>query len=298
MRRRVTEFWLVMAFVAVAAAISPGSRADAAIPPSGNNCGTTQIPKTTGGSWQCSFSDDFDGTVLDDSKWIPQQTKTSGYLNGMTACFVDSPNNVSVANGTLRLTARQEPWFWCPVGWFGFPTMYTSGMVSTWGKFSQAYGRFEVRAKISPAKVRGLHTAFWLWPVDSNRYGAYPASGEIDIAELYSAYPDRAIPYLHYNAAPGTNAKVTDNHCAIPDPSAFHTYAVEWTPSSIRIIYDGNTCMVESWHPAAPLTAPQPFDQPFLIALTQALGVGDNAFNPWATPLPATTEVDYVRVWK
>jgi hypothetical protein len=32
--------------------------------------------------------------------------------------------------------------------------------------------------------------------------------------------------------------------------------------------------------------------------LTQALGIGLNGFTPGTTPLPATTRVDYVRVWK
>jgi hypothetical protein len=48
----------------------------------------------------------------------------------------------------------------------------------------------------------------------------------------------------------------------------------------------------------APQTKPQPFDQPFIIALTQLLGVSNNAFDPAKTPLPASTQVDYVRVWK
>jgi hypothetical protein len=34
------------------------------------------------------------------------------------------------------------------------------------------------------------------------------------------------------------------------------------------------------------------------MALTQALGIGGNAFVDGKTPLPATTEVDYVRIWK
>jgi hypothetical protein len=49
---------------------------------------------------------------------------------------------------------------------------------------------------------------------------------------------------------------------------------------------------------ASNVAAPAPFDQPFFIALTQALGVGTNSFNPATTPLPATTSIDYVRVWK
>jgi beta-glucanase (GH16 family) len=247
---------------------------------------------------QLTFSDDFGGDSLDRSKWIPQRTDTSGYTSGLTACFVDSPDNISVSNGTLKLTAREESSpFTCsdPLG--DFQTRYTSGMVSTYGLFSQAYGRFEVRARISAARIKGLQSSLWLWPADASRYGAYPASGEIDIAEMYSLYPDQAIPYIHYNpASPDPN--VTSYSCTITDLDAFHSYAVEWTTSSIRIIYDGRTCLTDYWNPAAPLSGSQPFDQPFIVALTQALGIGDNAFDPAATPLPATTEVDYVRVWK
>jgi hypothetical protein len=84
----------------------------------------------------------------------------------------------------------------------------------------------------------------------------------------------------------------------IDNLAAFHNYVVEWTTSSLKVIYDGHTCLVDYWNPAFPLAAPQPFDQPFIVALTQALGIGGNAFNPATTPLPATTRVDYVRVWK
>ena len=300
MRRRLTASFVLMTAVALAAlvAIPAAASAQEASPPSGPYCGKGTIPKATGGTWQCSFSDDFDGTSLDRGKWVPQRTDNSGYMSGPSACFVDDPDNVSVSGGNLRLTARQEPgWFWCSAGWLGFPTAWTSGMVTTYRKFSQAYGRYEIRARVSPTSVPGLHTAFWLFPVDMNRYGPWPASGEIDIAELYSAYPDRAIPYIHYKpAAPDPN--VTNNHCLLSNPSDFHTYVAEWTPTSIKIIYDGQTCLVDDWSPAPPLTKPQPFDQPFFVALTQALGVGNNSFGPGITPLPATTEVDYVHVWK
>jgi beta-glucanase (GH16 family) len=291
-----------MASIAVSAvlvATTLGSPADAAGQTDRSGCGKTQIRKSTGGFWQCTFADDFDGDSLDPSKWVAQRTDTSGYMNGMTACFVDSPNNVSVSDGSLKLTARQEPApFNCGQTLSSFPTQYTSGMVSTaGGRFSQTYGRFAVRARISAAAVRGLQTSLWLWPVDSSRYGLFPASGEIDFAELFSSYPDRAVPYIHYNPL-GPDPNVTNTNCLISDPSSFHTYAVEWMPTSIKVSYDGQTCLVDDWNPAAPLTAPQPFDQPFFIALTQALGVGENAFDPSTTPLPATTEIDYVRVWQ
>jgi hypothetical protein len=61
--------------------------------------------------------------------------------------------------------------------------------------------------------------------------------------------------------------------------------------------YDGHTCLVDNWNPTG-MVKPAPFDQPFMVALTQALGINTNAFSPASTPLPATTQVDYVRVWK
>ena len=282
----------VAALFGCASAFALPSSAEAA------TCGTSSIPKSTGGYWQCTWSDDFTGTSLNTSKWIPQRTDTSGYTSGKTACFVDSRNNISVANGNLTLTARKESApFTCKDPWGYFPTQYTSGMVSSWGRFAQAYGRFEVRAKAWSAQVPGLQTSFWLWPWDSARYGAWPTSGEIDIAELFSQHADRAIPFIHYTPlAPDPN--VTNNYCMVSNLAAYHTFAVEWTKTSIKVIYDGKTCLVDEWNPAAPLVKPAPFDQPFLIALTQALGIGTNNFDPASTPLPASTSIDYVRVWK
>ena len=120
---------------------------------------------------------------------------------------------------------------------------------------------------------------------------------EIDFAEMYSLYPDRAIPFIHYNpATPDPNQ--TNNYCFIPNLDQFHTYDLEWTQSSIKVIYDGQTCLDDDWNPAAPHHHPQPFDQPFVLNLTQAFGSLNNLFIPGMTPLPATTDVDYVHVWK
>lgn len=263
------------------------------------DCGP-RIPKGNGAYWRCTFADSFRGKRLNRRKWVPQRTDLSGYTIGPTACFVDSPNNIKVSKGTLKLRARMEPVpFICKNPLDGdFPTRYTSGMVSTAeGRFSQAYGRFEIRAKVLAAPVPGLQTALWLWPDNSRKYGPRPASGEIDIAEMFSQYPDRAIPYIHYIPfANGLN--VTKTSCTISNLRRFHTYAVEWTKRRIKVIYDDKKCLVHRWRPAPPLSRPEPFDHPFFVALTQGLGVGTNAFNPATTPLPATTKVDYVRVWK
>jgi beta-glucanase (GH16 family) len=271
--------------------------------PAGTSCGGQTTIVSNGTTWTCSFDTEFTGTTLDTLKWSPVATATSGYTSGL-ACFVNTPNNISVGNGYLSLTARQEAApFLCQDPYGSFLTQYTSGEVTTLGSFSQTYGRFEVSAKVPAATVAGLQSSFWLYPQNEQQFGAWPASGEIDIAETYSQNPGLAIPYIHYNYNPfNVNAttntnEVTNNACTI-NPDQFNDYVVEWTPSSITMIFNGHTCLVDHWIPLMPETAPQPFNQPFFINLTQALGIGTNNFNPLTTPLPATTEVQFVRVWQ
>jgi beta-glucanase (GH16 family) len=276
---------------------APGGAATATTP-TGGSCGGQTTLVSDGSTWTCSFDSEFTGTTLDTKQWTPITTAGSGYISGLTACFMDSPNNISVGNGYLSLTARQETApFFCKMPFGGFFTQYTSGTVSTYGLFSQTYGRFDVRAKLPPATIAGLQSSFWLVPQ------ALTPPSEIDIAENYSEYPTLAIPTIHYSYDPGTvnaanNTNVTTNYSCTIDPTQFNDYVVEWTPTTISMIYHGKPCLVDHWIASSPLTGNQPFNQPFFINLTQALGVWTNNFNPWITPLPATTEIQYVRGWK
>jgi beta-glucanase (GH16 family) len=271
----------------------------AAAPPeagdaSSSDCGGQPTVTVNDQQWQCTFDDEFDGTTLDTSKWAVEQTADGGYHSGIE-CDEDSPSNVSVSGGTLNLTAEQAPSpFLCP-GAPPYETDYTSGMVSTYQRFDQTDGLFEINAKVSGADTQGLQTSFWLYPAQLT-YGPWPASGEIDIAELFSQYPTLAIPFVHYDPS-ASDPDDTNDDCVIGHPSQFHTYAVEWTPESLTFLYDGQTCLVDHWKAASPLIDPAPFNQPFYVCLTQALGIGTNEFIPGTTPLPATTSVDWVRVW-
>jgi beta-glucanase (GH16 family) len=274
-------------------------------------CGGETVTAPNGTPMTCTFDDEFssdtgDATALDTSKWMPQLTANSGYTTGPVgsrACYVDTPNNISVSGGFLNLTVRREArWFACKVGTRSFNTRYTAGMVSTYHLFSQTYGQFEVRAKLPDATVKGLQETLWLWPVDPTKYGAQPASGEIDFAEFYSQYPNNDIPYIHYNYTSSTtntstNTNVVTSYNCLINYGVFNTYAALWQPGTITLFVNGKTCLTDNYVPSGGLVSPQPFDQPFIIALTSALGVGTNALTS-ATPFPATTQVDYVRAWK
>jgi len=308
-RKRTTRAaQLVMGVLTLVMMLASVCSASAAAPRGGPNCGG-EMPaaKPDGSSWTCTFDDEFDASTgdvssLNASWWVPQVTATSGFTSGPSgfqACYLNSPNNISVSGGVLHLVARREA---APIkcGWFS--TQYTAGMVSTYTKFSQTYGRFEVRALLPQATVAGLQETFWLWPL-SSKYGSWPASGEIDFSEFYSQYSTLDVPYLHYNFDPastdlasGTNV-VTAYNCQI-QLSGYNSYALTWSPGNLTVTVNGQTCLVDKYVASDGLVGAQPFDQPFFLALTQALGVGTNQFNPATTPLPATTSIDYVRVWK
>jgi beta-glucanase (GH16 family) len=293
---------LLLAVTGLFALLLPGGPAGAAAHPAAPkaqpapNCGAA-IARPSGGTWTCTFDDEFNGSSLDSSKWAPVTTAASG-LSGGGACFINSTNNIQESGGTLNLTVRKESRpFVCASPKGNFATQYTSGQVATYGKFGQTLGRFSVRAQFPAATVAGLQSSLWLWPQSNDTNGLY---GEIDIAEEYSIYADRAVPYLHYLYNPATvNPQsdvniVSNNNCLIQDVHAFHEYTVEWTASTLTVQFDDQTCLVDNF--AA--LGPDPFNQPFFVALTQSLGLGTNAYAAGSTPLPATTAVDWVRVWK
>jgi beta-glucanase (GH16 family) len=259
-------------------------------------CGKRQYRKPGSGYWTCSFADNFNGTTLNTRKWSRITTAESGFHNG-PECYLSSGSAVRVKNGMLRLrVARTSTKFLCESAGADYMTQYTGGSVTTMHKFRQTYGRFEIRARFPAAKVQGLHSAIWLWP-QTLTYGRWPQSGEIDVAEFYTRYPDRAIPFLHYHGD-RRDPDRTNNYCYVRRPQAFHTYRLTWTARAITIRYDGKVCLHnDSWSPLE-LRRPAPFDHPFVVNLTQALGIYGNAFQPSKTPLPATMRVDYVRVWR
>jgi Glycosyl hydrolases family 16 len=254
-----------------------------------------KVKKPNGSTWVCHYVDAFSGKALNPLVWTVQKSSNSAAMPDQ-ACWENDPDNVRVFRGKLLLTVRKEnaP-FTCDSPWGDFQTQYTGGSVSTWDKMELTTGRVEIRAKFPAATVTGIHSALWMYPREMT-YGPWPRSGEIDIGEYYTRYPDRAIPYLHYDT--DSPDPVTNTQCFIRNPRTFHTYTLEWTPGLITIDYDRKRCLTHHIDAKAPLTGSAPFDKPFFLILTQTLGIGQNPFNASTTPLPQTMEIDRVRIWQ
>lgn len=245
-------------------------------------CAGPTLVKADGTQWACTFDDEFSGTSIDRTAWTVQRTAAGGFRSG-AACIEDDPRYVSVSGGYLNLTVRRTAYFRCKTPKSSFRTNWVGGSVYT-ASFGQAYGRFAIRAKFPEAHgLQGLQSALWTYPRSMSLNKATTGTGEIDIAEAYSRWPNYVMPTVH-NFLGGSTA-----HCDMLDyGAAFHTYVVEWTPTRASFYYDGVLCM-QAGRTGTTV--------PFLLALTQGLGNKSDAPNA-STPSVATMQVDWVRVWK
>ena len=250
---------------------------------------------TAHAAWSLVWSDEFDGSSLDTTKWTADVGNgcpdLCGWGNNELQWY--RPENVTVSGGNLVLTAKDET--------YG-PSSFTSGKVLTRDKYSVRYGRIEMRAKLPTGD--GLWPAFWMMPQD-DVYGGWAASGEIDIMESSNAM--NAIGgALHFGGAWPNNTYTSGSYA--PGGSFaddFHVYAIEWEADEMRWYVDDvhfMTRVSSQWYTdAAPGDPNAPFDQEFFIILNLAVG----GWYPGCTDpgcitsdLPQDYMIDYVRVYE
>jgi hypothetical protein len=238
------------------------------------------------------WSDEFEEEGLPDSgKWL-YDVGGHGWGNNEAQYYTEGRlENARVEGGILIIEARDDGW---PVGTRNPTHEYTSVRLVSKGRGDWLYGRIEVRAKI-PAGV-GTWPAIWMLPT-GQAYGIWPRSGEIDIME-HVGFDMGTVHGSLYSLAHNwiTETPQTGSTFIADVDTAFHDYAIEWTPTGISFEVDGNVY----FSAANPGTGWQewPFDQPFHLILNVAVGGfwgGQQGIDPdiW----PARMEVDYVRVY-
>jgi beta-glucanase (GH16 family) len=243
-------------------------------------------------NWQLTWSDEFNapsGSSPDPAKWNIV-TAGEGFGNNELETYTDRPANLQQQNGNLVITVRKEDL----TGPDGIPRHYTSGRLNTQNRFTQKYGRFEARIQLPTGK--GIWPAFWLLG-DNHETAPWPDCGEIDILESIGA-PDTMYSTLHgpgYSGRKGITTK-------FPVPTgesvntAFHLYAVEWSPDDIKFFFDDH--LIARHTPAdLPPNTRWVYDHPFYILLNLAVG-GYWPGNPDDTTVfPQQMLIDYVRVY-
>jgi beta-glucanase (GH16 family) len=250
---------------------------------------------TTPGPWKLVWSDEFTGPAgssFDRQKWVAD-TGGGGWGNQEREFYTTRTDNIALdGDGDLIITARSEPTsrYSC---WYG-PCRYTSARIKTTGLFSQAYGRFEARIRIP--RGQGLWPAFWMLGDNIDKVG-WPRSGEIDIMENIGREPNIVHGTMHgpgYSGAGGIGGPYSLTSGAFAD--AFHLYAVEWAPGSIRWFVD-SVAYFQTTPASIPAGSSWVYDHPFFLLLNVAVGGGWPTDPDATTTFPQTMLVDFVRVY-
>jgi beta-glucanase (GH16 family) len=245
---------------------------------------TDPMPIGPAGPWTLTFQDEFDGSALNTDVWDTKYADGSRTNNDELEWYVDDDRVHVVSGGTLKLVALDES------SHGGYP--YTSGMISSQNSFNQMYGYFEARMKLPAGQ--GFWPAFWLLPVP------FTWPPEIDIME--SLGDDCSTIYMsnhwssNYPSGVGEPEGGADtlgytgaNYC-----SGFHTYGVEWTPTTLDFYIDGVRRARITGHVPVENAS---FTGMYIVA---NLAVGGSWPGPpnASTPFPSALEIDYIRVWR
>ncbi len=235
-------------------------------------------------AWDVIWSDEFNGATVDRSKWRIEDL----HIIKNNELQYYAPDEVFVDNGNLVLRSRQRSYwgFDSNGAWRRFD--YTSGLVSTWDRFSMVNGRIEIRAKLPG--TQGMWPAHWML----SQRGGWPP--EIDIMEMIGSLPNRVTMSLHWgplgpNGEPPWEIGQTANHDYWgPDfTQSFHTFALEWWPG-LLMYYVDDVLRFSTTRPQIP-------SDPMYLILNTAVG-GDWPGSPdGGTVWPQYHDIDYVRAY-
>ncbi|RZA02024.1 MAG: glycoside hydrolase family 16 protein, partial [Proteobacteria bacterium] len=274
------------------------------------------IVAPTGEKFSLTFEDRFREKELNTNVWRPFNTEYPTFgpthcVAGTAGCaksevmvlgkLVDvsgvyntiyTPDNVETTGSGLILRGQRQPVNMPKVN-DGPSALFSSGWIDTYGKYTQTYGFFEMKAKLPGGN--GWWPAFWLMP--QNRQWSY----EIDIMEVLTGNngndrtntgPNSVHLGLLWNNGRGNIGKWYKNP-ALDVTTGFHTYGLLWKPESLTYYVDG--IAVHSVKKSEGAAIPQ-----IPMYMIANLGVGGSwgGFPDEKTDFSQTMEIEYIRAYQ
>jgi beta-glucanase (GH16 family) len=233
------------------------------------------------------WSEEFNYNGLPDSTKWGYDVGGEGWGNNELEYYTSKrESNARVEEGHLVIEARKEDFH---------SNTYTSARLVSKHKGDWKYGKIVVRAKLPHGK--GTWPAIWMLPTDW-KYGGWPKSGEIDIMEFVGYMPDSIFGSAHtesFNHILGTQS--TKGIYFGDLATAYHEYAIEWTPKQIRFLVDGKAYHQFNNNGQGPKA--WPFDEKFHLILNLAVGGNwGGKMGVDAGVFPQQMLVDWVRVYQ
>ena len=238
-----------------------------------------------GGGWVNSWSDEFNGTAVDGTKW--------SIGTGARRDATNTASAVSVAGGSLSVKTYTEG------------GKHYTGWLASNGKFENAFGYWEARIRYN--STAGMWSAFWLQPYGINNIGDPAVNGtEIDISEHRrqdnggADMRNKSAINIHWDGY-GADHKSVGSTVNNPGADAsslqgnFHTYGLRWEPGKYTFYIDG----AEVWSTTTAISHVRQW-----IYLTSEVDDGS-----WSGSIPSggygdrtvsstSFDVDWIRFWQ
>lgn len=233
--------------------------------------GPAPMPVGQTSGWQMAFSDEFDESSLDTSRWSDKSDAEpdQGHGNlGNQQLEWNQAANCALSDGALVMTAKREP-----TSSSGQQYDWTSCLITTSKSYQFQYGYIEERS-ILPA-AQGFWPAFWTWQARGNNNHT-----ETDVYEFYSDNHTKL--YLTQYSEDGGRC---DWQPTFDPTKDWHTYGVAIAESGTSWYVDGKqVCHTDATS-----------DGPTSIISNLAVY---SKIPPAAATTEATKRVDYIRAWQ
>ena len=227
MTRHLPKFLAL--FVCLSQAASCLAKGDPVDPASG--AAVPSVPEIASQGYKLAFSDEFNGTALDEEKWS-YRIDSKGFSTQL-------PANVTVSDGCLHVAVKKES---------ARGKDYTAGGIIS--KVELMHGYYEARFKIPAGK--GWHTSFYTEHYNGKDTGVTPGREEIDICEQNSSsgkawgynytmhdWGSKLLPKGVEVPAPKLPAGHAKPHNQSGDLHDYHIWGMEFTPTVVNFYFDG-----------------------------------------------------------
>ena len=243
------------------------------------------LPLPAGKRWVKVWSDEFDGTEVDLTKWIkgPEHwNRTERTHGGKRIQSRYEDDNLLFENGTLVLrNTRQIP----PedTDRFDGDALVLAATLRSQTRFYARYGYFEARINVAPLRD-GIVTAFWLQATDY----------EIDVMESARAEDEYEIAIHDRSSNPTRSSRGTGS--VLNMHSGYHVFAVYWYEDGYAFYADGNLMWHYSEEDGAPPEGTMVSSEEHYVIVST--GVTWRVGNAYTGTFPNQAMVDWVRVWE
>lgn len=252
-------------------------------------------------SWESTFTDEFNGTSLDSTKWGIFEEGSGGTIS------MQYRDNATVADGKLSLWVKKEK-----ITFNGKEFDYTQGGVSTQGRFTQKYGLFTCSMKIP--KQSSLNSAFWMMPGGAygSTYMFYDSRqttkgcSELDFVEISGYWGKKYSIGEHFFDTADNKAHSSKGLGEAPlsvDPTEnFVEYSCAWLEDGLYYYANGELKWCDTSIGDLGGSNGKKTGRPGYMILTLGLYAPDNTWcGPWEfkdSDFPISLEVDYVRAYQ